>query len=402
MFLRHLCLGDFRSWQEAELTPPTGTTVLRGPNGVGKTNVLEAIGWLATLSSFRGASNDALVRVGAESAIVRAEVEYEGRTQLVEAEISRTGRNRVLVNKQRLRRASDLLGTLRVTVFSPEDLELVKGGPAVRRNMLDDLLVALHPRNAGVRAEWERALKQRNALLKGVHGRLDESAELTLEVWDQKASAAGEELTAQREALLRRLAPAVLQAYEDLAEVAVPVELTYRRSWREPLATAMVDARADDLRRGLTTVGPHRDEVAVQLDDMPARTHASQGEQRCLALALRLAAHRELTRELGTAPVLLLDDVFSELDPDRARALVRSLPGGQAFLSTAGEPFAALVAAGLSPDAVVDVGPGTLSVDHPAGTVSVAAVSDDRVPDEPVPDDPVSDHPVADDVQGDR
>lgn len=360
MQIRHLWLTDFRSWPQVQLDAVGGTTVLRGPNGVGKTNLLESIAWLATMRSFRGASDDALVRSGADAAVLRAEIESDGRVHLIEAEISRNGRNRVLVDRQKLRRSSDLFAALRVSVFSPDDLAIVKGGPSIRRRLVDDLLVALHPRNQGVRGDWERALRQRNALLRSVGGRLDESAEITLEVWDQKASVAGEELARLREDLVAKLSPGVQQAYVDLAGQGECVELGYTRSWRGDLAGAFGESRRDDLRRGVTTVGPHRDEVMVELDGMPARTHASQGEQRCLALALRLAAHRELTSELGTAPVLLLDDVFSELDPLRARALVRSLPEGQSFLTTAGEPLDTLLEAGLRPEAVLEVRPGEL------------------------------------------
>jgi DNA replication and repair protein RecF len=358
--IRRLWLTDFRSWPQVQLDAVGGTTVLRGPNGVGKTNLLESIAWLATMRSFRGASDDALVRSGADAAVLRAEIESDGRTHLIEAEISRTGRNRVLVDKQKLKRSSDLLEALRVSVFSPDDLEIVKGGPSIRRRLVDDLLVALHPRNQVVRGDWEKALRQRNALLRSVGGRLDESAELTLEVWDQKASVAGDQLARLREELVARLSPGVQQAYVDLAGEGECVEIGYARSWMGDLAEALRGARRDDLRRGVTTVGPHRDEVVVELDGMPARTHASQGEQRCLALALRLAAHRELTSELGTAPVLLLDDVFSELDPKRARALVRSLPDGQSFLTTAGEPLDSLLEAGLEPEVVLEVRPGEL------------------------------------------
>ena len=355
MRVRELWVTDFRSYDSAHLVCPEGLCVIRGPNGVGKTNLLEAVGYLATLSSFRGAPGDALIRVGADAAVVRAEVESDGRAQLIEAELSRTGRNRVQVNRQRLRRTRDLLGTLRVSVFAPDDLELVKGGPGVRRGMLDDLLVSLHPRNDGVRAEWERALRQRNALLKQVGGRLDESAELTLGVWDDKAGAAGEELLALRTALVDRLAPAVQTAYRDLAGAGEVVRLEYRRSWQGGLGEALAASRRDDLRRGVTTVGLHRDELWVELDGLPARTHASQGEQRCLALSLRLAGHREVAADVGTPPVLLLDDVFSELDPTRCEALVASLPAGQAFLSTA-----TALPPSVSPQAVVEVREGRL------------------------------------------
>jgi len=356
--VRELWLTDFRSYASAHLECPPGLCAIRGPNGVGKSNLLEAVGYLSTLGSFRGAPGDALIAVGSETAVVRGEVEQDERVQLVEAELTRTGRNRVQVNRQRLRRTQDLLGTLRTTVFSPDDLELVKGGPGMRRNLLDDLLVSLHPRNEALRSDWERALRQRNALLKQVGGRLDEAAELTLGVWDAKASAAGSELAALREHLVARLGPAVQQAYDDLAGAhGGKVRLSYVRSWTGGLDEAFIEARRDDLRRGVTTVGPHRDELAIVLDDMPSRTHSSQGEQRCLALALRLAGHREVALEVGAPPVLLLDDVFSELDPDRSAALVHSLPAGQAFLTTA-VPLPEMVV----PELVVDVTPGELHI----------------------------------------
>jgi DNA replication and repair protein RecF len=361
MEVRHLWLGDFRSYRTTELECPPGICVLRGPNGVGKSNLLEAIGYLATLGSFRGAPTDAMIAVGAATAVVRAEVAREEpdgvRVALIEAELARTGRHRVQVNRQRLRRTRDLLGTLRVSVFSPDDLELLKGGPGLRREYLDGLLVALHPRNDVVRSEWERSLRQRNALLKQVRGRLDDAAAMALEVWDTKASESGTTLVERREELAQRLGPAVEVAYKELAGRADRVELEYARSWEGDLGTALVGSRVEELRRNLTLVGPHRDELRVRLNGMPARTHASQGEQRCLALALRLAGHREVGREVGAPPVLLLDDVFSELDADRSAALLASLPKGQAFLTTATE-----LPVGAVPDLVVDIEPGRL---HP-------------------------------------
>ncbi len=368
MRIRRIWLSDFRSYRELELELPAGLTVLVGDNGRGKTNLVEAVSYLSTLRSFRGAPTEALVRVGADRAVVRAEVDHDGREALVEAEVVPGGRGRVLVNRQRLSRTSDLLGVVRTTVFAPDDLELVKGGPAGRRELLDDALVSLRPADHLVRSEWERALRQRNALLKQVHGRLDESAALTLEVWDDKAARAGERLTDLRAALVERLVPLVGRAYTDLSgeEAAVTVEL--RSAWREDgLAAALVRHRPDDLRRGVTTVGPHRDELYLALDGMPLRTHASQGEQRCCALALRLAVHRLLAEEFGEPPVLLLDDVLSELDPDRAAALLRSLPPGQTLLTTAvGVP------AGVEPALVGTVGTGA------TGTVVDTDVDRDR------------------------
>ena len=336
MHLRQLWLTDFRSYEHASVALPDGLTAVLGPNGQGKSNLLEAVGYLATLRSFRGAPADALVRVGASRAVVRGEVVAEGRDHLIEAEVAPTGRSRVLVDKQRLARTRDLLEILRVTVFSPDDLELVKGGPSGRRGLLDDAVVALHPPDDAVRSDWERALRQRNALLKQVHGRLDDAAQVTLQVWDEKLSAAGDRLAALRASLVGRLQPVVERAYHDVAAAEPGVSLRYDAPWRsEGLASALAAARADELRRGVTLVGPHRDELVIELRGLPARTHASQGEQRSLALALRLAVHRTLLDEHGTPPVLLLDDVFSELDPDRSAALLGALPPGQALLSSA-------------------------------------------------------------------
>ena len=313
-----------------------GLTALLGDNGEGKTNVLEAIAWLATLTSFRGAPTEALIRQGAERAVIRAEGEREGRAILIEAELVASGRNRVLVNRQPLKRAKELLGVLRVTVFAPDDLELVKGGPAERRRFLDDALVASHPRYDALRSEVDKVLKQRNALLKGAGGRLDESAGFTLDVWDAKLVESGGRLAEARQALLDRLAPVLSQTYDAVANRPAEVTATYVAEWAaEGLEAALVRSRRDDVRRGVSTVGPHRDDVDLRLAGLPSRTHASQGEQRSLALALRLAAHHVITDVTGSAPVLLLDDVFSELDPDRSDALLANLPPGQTLLTSA-------------------------------------------------------------------
>jgi DNA replication and repair protein RecF len=332
-----LWLTDFRNYLSAELELAPGLTAVIGANGEGKTNLLEAVGYLATLSSFRGAPGEALVRAGAEQAIVRAEIDEAGRRSLLEAELRAVGRDRVLVNRQPLRRARDLLGTVRVTVFSPDDLALVKGGPAERRRLLDDTLVACAPRHDATRADLDRILRQRTTLLKQASGRLTPDVEATLDVWDAKLAEVGEVLGAARAKLVERLEPVVAKAYDDVASTAAQVTLTYDAPWRaEGLAAALAAARADDLRRAVTTVGPHRDELALSINGMPARTHASQGEQRSLALALRLGTHSVVTDTTGAAPILLLDDVFSELDPDRSAALVLHLPPGQALLTTAG------------------------------------------------------------------
>jgi DNA replication and repair protein RecF len=369
--LNKLWLTDFRSYESAELALAPGLTAILGDNGQGKSNLLEAVGWLATLSSFRGAPTEALVRVGASQAVLRAEGEVErersgnavGRATLVEAELVPSGRNRVLVNKQRLARSRDLLGVLRVSVFTPDDLELVKGGPAGRRTYLDDTLVALHPRYDAVRGDVEKVLRQRGALLKQVHGQLDESAALTLDVWDAKLAEAGEELARLRQSLCDRLAPVLAASYEAVAvgaEARAVVGVEYERSWPGSLADALAAGRREDLRRGTNLVGPHRDELQLTVGNLPARTHASQGEQRSLALALRLAAHEVVRAATGSAPVLLLDDVFSELDVQRADALLAALPPGQALLTSA---------AGLPPGAVPEQVLRIIADERPGGGV---------------------------------
>lgn len=337
MRVQRVWLSNFRSYEAAEVSFSPMLTAVVGRNGAGKTNLLEAIAWLATLGSFRGAPTEALVRHDAPSAVIRAEVEREGRELLIEAELSGNGRNRIMVNRQALRRSRDLLGALRVSVFTPDDLVVVKGGPGERRRYMDDALVARQPKLDALRSELERILRQRNTLLKQCGGRLDEAAELTLDVWDAKLGDAGEALARARLDLLARLSPVLSETYAVLAGHDAEVGVGYRSDWQEMgLSGALAQARKDDLRRGVSTVGPHRDDMALSIDGLPSRTHASQGEQRTAALALRLAVHRMVAEEVGSAPVLLLDDVFSELDPERSTALLDNLPTGQVLLTTAG------------------------------------------------------------------
>ena len=355
--MRRLWLTDFRNFAHAELELAPGLTAIVGDNGQGKTNLLESIGYLAQLDSFRGAPTDALVRTGATSAVVRAEVERDERDLLIEAELG-PGRSRVQVNRQRLARTRDLLGALRVTVFAPDDLEMVKGGPATRRRYLDDLLVARSPKLDGLRTDLDRILRQRNALLKQMGGRHGggEGALSTLEVWDERLATAGTAFVAARRDLLDRLAPALHAAYAHVAGAPADVCASYEQSWEGELDAALAAARDIDIRRAVTTVGPHRDEHALSIDGRVARTHASQGEQRSLALAMRLAGHDVVASEIGASPVLLLDDVFSELDPTRSAALLAHVPPGQVLLTTAGG-----LPADAHPEHIVHVRAGVLS-----------------------------------------
>ena len=379
MRLTRLWLTDFRNYAAAEIELPAGLTVVVGDNGAGKTNLLEAVGYLATLESFRGAPGEALVRQGSERAVVRGEASREGREVLIEAEIRTRGRGRVAVNRQPLRRAADLVGALVVSVFSPDDLDLVKGGPSSRRRYLDDLLVGLHPRHDALRRDLERILRQRTALLRDAGGRLTASLAPTLDVWDAKLAAVGDALGSARADLVAALGPELASAYAGIAgPEARPVGVAYEAPWRtDGLAAALERSRAEELRRGVCLVGPHRDELVLTISAMPARTHASQGEQRSLALALRLAGHRVVGDALGETPVLLLDDVFSELDESRSQALLDHLPPGQAILTTTGAippdatpdlVVAAAAAAHLTirPPSTGSASPTSLAVGHPA------------------------------------
>ncbi|MDP8992365.1 MAG: DNA replication/repair protein RecF [Actinomycetota bacterium] len=363
MRLVRLWLTDYRNYASATLDPaPEGVTVVVGGNGDGKTNLIEAVAYLATLSSFRGAPAEALVRHGRPCAVVRGEVDRGGRTTLVEVEVQPGGGQRRMVNRQPLRRGRDLLGAFQVTVFSPDDLALVKGGPAERRRYLDDLLSALRPGNEAIRGDVERVLRQRNALLRQAGGRLTPDVAATLDVWDAKLSTAGEALAEAREELVAALEAEVGKAYGELAGGGgSEVSMAYRRSWEGPLSAALAGAREEDLRRAVTTVGPHRDELEMVIAaggpsgpvSLPARTHASQGEQRSLALALRLGGHAVATDSRGTPPVLLLDDVFSELDQARGQALLAHLPEAQVILTTTGP-----LPPGVSPALTVRAGEG--------------------------------------------
>jgi DNA replication and repair protein RecF len=336
--VRHLELADFRIFHAAHVDPePEGTTVITGRNGTGKTSVLEALAYLGTRRSFRGAPPEALVRTGAPSAVVRAEIDNDGRPTSVEAEIVPGGRSRTRVNRKGVQGRKELAAAAPCTVFSPEDLSIVSGGPQRRRDLLDDGLALLDPEGARAADETERVLRQRAALLRQAGGRVGEDVVTTLEVWDQRLADAGKVLVAARERLVADLEPLVDAAYGHLAgtEERPVVGQRYARSWEGDLLDALTAVRPDDLRRSVNTLGPHRDDLVLAIQGRDARTQASQGEQRCLALALRLAVHQLVRTRTTLEPTLLLDDVFSELDPLRCRALVSVLPPGQSILTTA-------------------------------------------------------------------
>jgi DNA replication and repair protein RecF len=340
MYVQHLSVADFRSWQRADVAFEPGVSVLVGANGEGKTNLLEAIGYLSTLSSHRVAADAPLIRSGAGQAVVQAAVVSEGRQLVLEIEIAAGRSNRAKLNRSPVPRPRDLLGGLRTVLFAPEDLAVVRGDPAERRRFLDDVLIQRTPRLAGVRADYERVLKQRAALLKtaGLARRSGGSGDLrTLDVWDGHLAEHGAQLLVARLELVQLLTPYALQAYAQLAPASGKLGLRYVssladgegndtgvissvESTRQALLAALERVRPAELERGVTLVGPHRDELEVTLNDLPVRGYASHGEGWSAALALRLACYELLTAD-GAEPVLILDDVFAELDTARREQL---------------------------------------------------------------------------------
>jgi DNA replication and repair protein RecF len=351
MHLSQLSVTDFRSYAQVELELPAGVSALVGPNGQGKTNLVEAAGYLARLGSHRVAHDAPLVREGAERAIVRGMVAADGRETLLEVEITPGKANRARRGGAPLSRARDLLGSLRTVLFAPEDLAVVKGDPAGRRDFLDDLLVARAPRYAAVREDYERVLKQRNALLKSAGTARRAGAELrTLDVWDSHLATAGAALLAGRHELTDTLRPLVDKAYAAVSRGGGPVGVDYAGSVapelvgstdRDLLAAALSAAlaagRDRELDRGLTLIGPHRDDLVLSIGGLPARGYASHGESWSLALALRLAGY-DLLRADGGEPVLILDDVFAELDTARRESLAELVAPAEQVLITAAVP----------------------------------------------------------------
>lgn len=338
-------LADFRSYPQLLWHPDPGVNLLIGPNGAGKTNLLEAVAYLATLKSFRGIPDSGLVADEAASAVIRASLLGAERERTIEIEIPRRGARRTQVDKTKLRRTADLLGVLRVVAFLPEDLDLIKRGPAYRRDLLDDIAVQLWPAAHLDQAEYERALRQRNAFLK--QGSHDEA---TLAVWDSRLAQAGGRVLARRSRVIDTLGQMLAIAYSEVAHADTQASFVYVPSWEGQLddssaaefgdrvIRSLEQSRRVDYERRMTTVGPHRDEPGFSIAGHEARTHGSQGEQRTMALAVKLAAHRAIAAAFGESPLLVLDDVFSELDPDRAKALAAALPSDTQTLITSARP----------------------------------------------------------------
>lgn len=356
MYVEHLSVADFRSWARADLALEPGASVIVGKNGQGKTNLLEALGYLATLSSHRVAADAPLIRAGTERAVVQAAVVSGGRQLVLEVEIIAGRANRAKLNRSPVPRPRDILGGLRTVLFAPEDLAIVRGDPSERRRFLDDVLVQRAPRLAGVRADYERVLKQRAALLKtaGAARRAGGSGDLrTLDVWDGHLAEHGAELLAARLELVAALTPYAVQAYADLAPTSGLLALRYVSSVAASLSndTAVIPelsvlsaallaelarARPQEIERGVNLVGPHRDDLDLGLNELPLRGYASHGEGWSAALALRLACYDLLSSD-GAEPVLILDDVFAELDVTRRDQLAAIAGKAEQVLISAAE-----------------------------------------------------------------
>jgi DNA replication and repair protein RecF len=349
VYVRHLGLRDFRSWANVELELTPGRMVFVGPNGYGKTNLVEALWYSSTLGSHRVATDAPLVRVGAQRAVVSTIVVNDGRECAIDLEIAAGRGNKARLNRSPVRSPREVLGVLRAVLFAPEDLALVRGDPGDRRRYLDDLAAVRRPRVAAIRADYDKVLRQRTALLKSASGarfRGDRGALDTLDVWDGHLAIHGAELMAARMTLVNELAPEVQKSYQLLAPASRPASISYHASIDvepdhvdvEALRVALLDkmaARRDaELERGVCLVGPHRDDLELRLGEQLAKGFASHGESWSLALALRLAAY-ELLRAEGSDPVLLLDDVFAELDTARREALAAAAASAEQVLVTA-------------------------------------------------------------------
>nr|WP_243758015.1 DNA replication/repair protein RecF [Allobranchiibius sp. GilTou38] len=351
--MRRLTLTGFRSYEQLELDFEPGVTTLVGRNGQGKTNLVEAVGYLATLGSHRVATDHPLIRAGDEQAVVRAIVVRDGREQSIEIEINPGRANRARLGRGAAVRPRDILGSLRTVLFAPEDLALVKGDPAGRRRFLDDLLVARQPRWAAARSDYDKILKQRNALLKNARtSRNDAALADSLPVWDTHLAATGANLTYARLRLLRDLAPYVGQAYDQVSDSVSGARIDYQSSLSglspaadgevpgveeitAALHTGFAEQRSREIERGITLVGPHRDDLELTLGDLPAKGYASHGESWSFALALRLAGYQLLRADVATDPVLVLDDVFAELDVGRRTRLATLISDCEQVLITA-------------------------------------------------------------------
>ena len=340
MRINKLALTNFRSYNSLELELQPGVMTFIGDNGSGKTNIAESLIYLAFLSSHRVSNNVPLISLGNQQAIIRAEVQREDRTLQIDLEINASKANRARINLNPTRSQREILGAIQIVYFSPEDLDLVRGEPGTRRDFLDRLLITRTPRLAGVIADYERVVKQRNTLLK------TRTSAAALAPWNEQLIKLGAELTAERIALIDSLNPYVAHNYANLNEVK-PASISYKcstegvtRNIEENIAalTARLDEVAyQEIERGVSLIGPHRDDLHLQLGDFPAKGYASHGESWSMAISLRIGSFNLLKSE-GASPILILDDVFAELDTSRRIQLMSATQlAEQTFITAAVE-----------------------------------------------------------------
>lgn len=355
MGLHELTLRNFRPFDEYRFHPDhDSVTVLLSLNGTGKTSILEAVYALATASSFRTTTASDMIRTHHDLAEVHGTLFQNDRRVQIDLTLHRGIRNttkRMLVNGQRPTSRAAVAEVLPLTVFTPEGVDVVRQGPEHRRTLLTNLLTDVSPHQSETVERFAKVLQQRNALLRSLQGQRPTLVQRDeLDVWNIEFCAAAELLVTSRIDLLKDLSPLVSHFYQELAHNTLSVSTEYEQSWSGELSKALLTVLSDDVHRGYSSIGPHRDDVVFQLDDRDARRQASQGEQRSLALAVRLAGHELVQRERGVAPLLLLDDVFSELDPVRSDRLLHLLPGGQTLVTTASP-----LPRAMTPAVVVDV-----------------------------------------------
>ena len=334
--LRKLEVVDFRSFSTGKFEfDVSGTTVLLGENGSGKTSLVEAIAFLGSGYSFRGTTRDMMIRTGCDRSVIRAELSAGERQLLVEAQIVFGAGAHFQVNRQVIKSTSQLFEVIPAVIFSPNDLNLVQGGPGPRREYLDSSITIVDPPVGQLLSDLDKVLRQRATLLRQSGGRLEPGIVSTLDVWDDRLSELGEAVAAARKDMIERLNPYVGEAYRLLAgQSGGVIAMSYSSTWTPSLSEALKNCRSDDIKRAVNTVGPHRDDLHLEIDGRSLRNQASQGEQRCMALSLKLGFYEMVVQETSTVPILLLDDVFSELDPARGVALMSALPRGQSIVTT--------------------------------------------------------------------
>ncbi len=339
MILKRIWLKDFRSYSNFKIDNfSSNVTLVTGENGKGKTNLIEAIYYISNLNSFRFSSRESLIKNGSKVSFIRAEITNGERELLIESEISLLGRDKTLINKQKIIRNKEIRNYFKTIVFSNSDIEIVKNGPSYRRNFLDDLMIDLYPKMIPVKLELEKILKHRSKLLKTISYKSGKEELDTLDIWNQKLSEVGEFIVKTRKEVLTILQPELEKSFYQLSFNEKKLQIEYISSWEGRLIDALQKTQKEDLLKGLTSVGPHRDDLSIKINNLFSRDQVSQGQQRIIAISLKLASHKVIKKQLSLSPLLLLDDVFSELDEIRSKKLLENLPSSQTIITAAQIP----------------------------------------------------------------